>query len=193
MSVLLIDNYDSFTFNLFQQIASVGAEVQVVRNDAISIEEVHDIGPSHIVLSPGPGRPERPRDFGICAQILRERASSQPILGVCLGHQGIVHHFGGRVSHAPNVVHGKSSRIEHTGTGLFLGLDPSPEVMRYHSLAAEREAIPECLEVTARSADDEVVMAVAHRELPIHGLQFHPESIGTPSGDSMIQNFLELG
>ena len=192
MSVLLIDNYDSFTFNLFQQIASAGAEVRVVRNDAISIEEIHELEPSHIVLSPGPGRPERTRDFGVCARILGEREASQPILGVCLGHQGIVHHFGGQVSHAPNVVHGKSSEIRHTGTGLFRGLDPEAKVMRYHSLAARSEPLPECLEVTARSVDDDVIMAVAHRELPIHGLQFHPESIGTPEGDSMILNFLEL-
>lgn len=191
MSILLVDNYDSFTFNLFQQLAGLGAEVEVVRNDRIDLEGVRELDPSHVVLSPGPGRPERPRDFGVCADVLRELPGRCPILGVCLGHQGIVQHFGGRVVHAPEVVHGKSSRISHTGQGLFEGLPPEPEVMRYHSLAAEDASIPECLEVTARSAEDGVVMAVSHRELPVYGLQFHPESIGTPEGDVLLSNFLE--
>jgi anthranilate synthase component 2 len=193
VNVLLIDNYDSFTFNLFQQIAECGAPVRVVRNDEVGLREVNEIDPSHVVLSPGPGRPERARDFGVCADILRERQDAQPILGVCLGHQGIVHHFGGQVVHAPFVVHGKSSRVNHRGQGIFDGVDPDAEVMRYHSLAADDASLPECLDVTARSADDDVIMAVSHRELPIHGVQFHPESIGTPSGTSIIRNFLELG
>jgi anthranilate synthase component 2 len=191
MKVLLIDNYDSFTFNLFQQIAGLGAEVTVVRNDQIDVDGVDRLDPEVIVLSPGPGHPDRPRDFGVCADVLRERADRSPILGVCLGHQGIVHHFGGSIGHAPQVVHGKTSRIEHGGTGIFAGIEARPEVMRYHSLAASEAAVPACLEVTARSIDDGVVMAVSHRELPVHGLQFHPESIGTPVGDAILRNFLE--
>ena len=191
MSVLLIDNYDSFTFNLYQQIAGLGADVTVARNDQIDLAAIEALDPGAIVLSPGPGHPERERDFGVCADILRTRADRAPILGVCLGHQGIVHHFGGQIVHAPAVVHGKSSRIDHDGAGIFAGVETRPEVMRYHSLAAEADSIPDCLEVTARSVDDGVVMAVTHRELPVHGLQFHPESIGTEVGDAILRNFLE--
>jgi anthranilate synthase/aminodeoxychorismate synthase-like glutamine amidotransferase len=192
LSVLLIDNYDSFTFNLYQQLAGLGAEVSVARNDQIDLDAVDRLDPEAIVLSPGPGHPDRPRDFGICAEVLRVRADRCPILGVCLGHQGIVHHFGGRIGHAPEVVHGKSSRIEHTGAGIFAGIETRPEVMRYHSLVAEESSIPACLEITARSVGDGLVMAVCHRELPVHGLQFHPESIGTEVGDEILRNFLEL-
>jgi anthranilate synthase/aminodeoxychorismate synthase-like glutamine amidotransferase len=191
VSVLLIDNYDSFTFNLYQQMAALGADVHVARNDRIGLAEIRELGPDAIVLSPGPGHPDRPRDFGVCAKVLAEYAGQLPILGVCLGHQGIVRHFGGDVVHAPEVVHGKSSRIEHHGAGLFAGIDAGPEVMRYHSLAADGATLPDCLDVTARSLDDGVVMAVSHREFPVHGVQFHPESIGTAVGDAILGNFLE--
>lgn len=191
MNLLLLDNYDSFVFNLAQALRSLGARTHVVRNDAISLEQVIARAPDAIVISPGPGRPEDPEYFGVCAAVLRELSERIPVLGVCLGHQGIVHAFGGKVVQAPCVMHGKASAIEHDGTGLFAGV-PSPlHAMRYHSLVADPESIPACLRVNARTADG-VVMAVEHRTAPLWGVQFHPESIGTPDGPRVLANFLQL-
>ena len=194
--VLLIDNYDSFTHNLYQQIAMQGAEVWVHRNDALSLADVERLGPSHIVLSPGPGHPANHRDFGLCGPIIDELAPlGVPILGVCLGHQGIVQRLGGVVSQAPEIVHGKTGQISHDGEGIFRGLPQPMTVMRYHSLVADSANVPDCLEVTARLGEPgkaPLIMAVAHKELPLIGVQFHPESIGTPEGDGLIRNFLAL-
>jgi anthranilate synthase/aminodeoxychorismate synthase-like glutamine amidotransferase len=185
--ILIIDNYDSFVYNLFQAFRGLGRQAMVVRNDRIGMDGIRRLAPEAIVLSPGPGNPENPDDFGVCSDILEE-AGGTPILGVCLGHQGIISHFGGRIAKA-EPMHGKTSMIEHDGKGVFRGL-PSPlSVMRYHSLAGT--SIPDCLEVSATCPADSVVMAVRHRSLPIHGVQFHPESIMTQDGLGMLGNFLE--
>ena len=191
MTVLLIDNYDSFSWNLAQLLGEVGATVEVQRNDALDVEAVRSMRPSHIVLSPGPGRPERERDFGVCGPILDEMAGELPILGVCLGHQGIVQRMGGSIVQAPVIVHGKSESLSHVHDGLFAGLPDELEAMRYHSLIADRDSLPDCLRVTAQTTDG-LVMAVSHIDKPVFGLQFHPESIGTPSGKVLVRNFLEL-
>ncbi|HBN08112.1 MAG TPA: aminodeoxychorismate/anthranilate synthase component II [Cyanobacteria bacterium UBA8530] len=191
MKILLIDNYDSFTFNLYQYLGELGNEPTVCRNDMISLEEVEKGSFTHIVLSPGPGSPDKTRDFGVCGPIIRELGSRIPILGVCLGHQGIIHHLGGHVVRAPRIVHGKTSRIRHDGKGLFSGLPPEITVMRYHSLLGDRESLPACLRVTAETIEDRLVMAVQHETWPLYGIQFHPESIGTPDGKAMLANFLE--
>ncbi|MEW6035255.1 MAG: aminodeoxychorismate/anthranilate synthase component II [Candidatus Micrarchaeota archaeon] len=185
--ILLIDNYDSFTYNLYQCLSGLGAQVMVRRNDAISIGEAEALAPERIVLSPGPGHPANKRDFGVCRDILDE-VTGIPVLGVCLGHQGIVLRFGGKVQKAAAPMHGKTSMVEHDGKGLFAGI-PSPiEAMRYHSLVGTD--IPDELEVTATSMDDRQVMAVRHRTLPISGVQFHPESVMTPCGGKILENFL---
>ena len=190
MKVLLIDNYDSFTYNLFQLMGGLGANVVVARNDAISLTQIDELAPTHIVLSPGPGHPARPRDFGVCADLIL-RHPRCPLLGVCLGHQGIAHHLGGRVVPAPSIMHGKLSLVSHDGTGLFDGLPSELEVMRYHSLTVDPSGIPACLRVTATTPDG-VVMGLAHKHVPIFGLQFHPESIGTPLGARLVERFLEM-
>ncbi len=192
MTVLLIDNYDSFTHNLYQYLGELGAVPLVARNDAIDLSAVADLEPSHIVLSPGPGHPANRRDFGICSDLLREWGPRRPLLGVCLGLQGIAHYLGGAVVRAPTIVHGKTSRIRHDGEGLFAGLPADLEVMRYHSLIADRARLPDCLRVTAET-DDGLVMAIAHRAWPVVGVQFHPESIGTPNGHDLLRNFLSMG
>jgi anthranilate synthase component 2 len=183
--ILLIDNYDSFTYNLAHLFGELGADVLVRRNDAIDADEAKRIGPAQLVVSPGPGRPQ---DAGATNSIIRELAPTTPILGVCLGHQAIVEVFGGRIGHARELVHGKSCAVNHDGRGLFAGLAPAIEVGRYHSLAAT--AIPEELVATAHAADGEV-MAVRHRSLPVYGVQFHPESVLTPDGPTIARNFLE--
>jgi anthranilate synthase/aminodeoxychorismate synthase-like glutamine amidotransferase len=183
--ILLVDNYDSFTYNLAHLFEELGAEVMVVRNDAIDADKAERIAPSHLVVSPGPGRPE---DAGRTLSIILRLAPRVPTLGVCLGHQAIVEAFGGEVGQARVLVHGKAGTVVHDGRGIFSGLDGELEAGRYHSLAATR--IPECLEVSARDLDGEV-MAVRHRELPIDGLQFHPESVLTPLGPELARNFLE--
>lgn len=190
MRVLIVDNYDSFTYNLYQYLGELGANPFVERNDAVDLDQIRTAAPTHIVLSPGPGSPDRPRDFGISAAVILELARSTPVLGVCLGHQGIIHHLGGRVTRAPEIVHGKTSRVRHTGGGIFEGLPPEIEVMRYHSLIGERSSIPSCLRVTAETTKDQLVMAVEHVEWPLYGIQFHPESIGTPDGKVILANFL---
>ncbi len=182
--LLLIDNYDSFTYNLAHLFEELGAEVQVVRNDALSIEEAVALAPSHLVISPGPGRPE---SAGISVELIRRLGQTTPTLGVCLGHQAIVEAFGGEVGAAKALLHGKSSVVEHDGKGVFAGLPQGLEAGRYHSLAAV--TVPAELEVTARTPDGEV-MGVRHRELPIEGVQFHPESVLTPLGPDLGRNFL---
>jgi anthranilate synthase component II len=183
--ILLIDNYDSFTYNLAHLFGELGAEVVVHRNDAISLDEAERLGPSHLVLSPGPGRPD---SAGISVELVRRLGERVPTLGVCLGHQAIVEAFGGEVGQAKRLVHGKASEIRHDGRGLFSGLPEQFEAGRYHSLAVT--SVPDCLEVSATCSDDEV-MAVRHRELPVNGLQFHPESVLTPVGPELAKNFLE--
>lgn len=193
MSVLLVDNYDSFTHNLAQYLGVLGAEVHVHRNDAIDLDGVRALAPRCIVLSPGPGHPKNARDFGVCAPIVDLLSATTPILGVCLGHQGIAHRFGGEVVRAPAVMHGKTSAVRHDGTSVFAGLPEQIEVMRYHSLTVATETLPSEFAITARTVDDGVVMGLRHRERPLHGVQFHPESIGTPDGMQMLRTFLESG
>jgi anthranilate synthase component II len=183
--ILLVDNYDSFTYNLAHLFGELGAEVDVRRNDAVSAEEAERLAPEFLVLSPGPGRPG---SAGATLDIIRRLAPTTPTLGVCLGHQAIVEAFGGQVGQAHELVHGKSCMVRHDGRGLFAGLPEELEVGRYHSLAATE--IPDVLEVTARAEDGEV-MAVRHRDLPVAGVQFHPESVLTPDGRSIAENFLE--
>jgi anthranilate synthase/aminodeoxychorismate synthase-like glutamine amidotransferase len=183
--ILLVDNYDSFTYNLAHLFQELGADVQVVRNDAVDAEAAERLAPSHLVVSPGPGRPA---DSGATLEIVSRLGPKVPTLGVCLGHQAIVEAFGGKVGQAKRLVHGKASAVRHDGAGLFARLPEPLEAGRYHSLAATR--VPECLEVCATTEDGEV-MAVRHRELPIDGIQFHPESVLTPDGSLLAKNFLE--
>ena len=182
--ILLVDNYDSFTYNLAHLFAELGAEVCVRRNDELDAAEAERLGPSHLVVSPGPGRPA---DSGATLEIVRRLAPRVPTLGVCLGHQAIVEAFGGEVGQARALLHGKASSVEHDGRGVFAGLPQGLDAGRYHSLAAT--LVPEELEVSARTPDGEV-MGVRHRELPIEGVQFHPESVLTPLGPDLLRNFL---
>lgn len=192
MKTLIIDNYDSFTYNLFQYAGELGGNPVVKRNDAITLGEVRGGGFTHIILSPGPGDPTDPRYFGVCKDVILKCGKTTPILGVCLGHQGIIAAFGGRVVRAPVVRHGKWSLIAHEGKGIFKNLPNPLQGMRYHSLVGERESLPACLEITATAKDDGQVMGVRHRQFPIEGIQFHPESIGTESGRALLKNFLTL-
>jgi anthranilate synthase component 2 len=183
--ILLVDNYDSFTYNLAHLFQELGAEVTVVRNDKIDADEAERLEPSHLVISPGPGRPV---DAGASLEIVRRLGERVPTLGVCLGHQAIVEAYGGEVGHAKRLMHGRASPVAHDGRGLFAGLPDPLESGRYHSLAATR--VPDSLEVCATTEDGEV-MAVRHRELPVVGIQFHPESVLTPDGPALAKNFLE--
>jgi len=189
MKLLLIDNYDSFVFNLKQMLGEQGAECHVVRNDQLTMEQARKMDPDAIVISPGPGHPENPRDFGICGRLLQEMSTEVPTLGVCLGHQGIATSFGGRVDRAPLPVHGKVTEIKHFGTGLFQDLPNPLPVGRYHSLVVSQ--LPDGLRGTAYSPDG-LVMALEHELYPIYGVQFHPESVLTPAGHEIISNFLAL-
>jgi len=185
---LLIDNYDSFTYNLVHYLGELGAETVVRRNDAITVDEVVGLQPQGIVISPGPCDPDR---AGICLDLIRRVAGQIPLFGVCLGHQSIGQAFGGQVIRAPQPMHGKVSRITHTGTGVFAGL-PSPfEATRYHSLIVARETLPDCLDITAET-EDGIIMGLAHKTLPVHGVQFHPESIASQHGHDILKNFLDL-
>lgn len=187
--VLLIDNYDSFSYNLVQMAGSIRPDIQVVRNDAMTVEEILSLNPSHIILSPGPGYP---KDAGVCEDVVRKIGGKIPILGVCLGHQAICEAFGGKIVHAKELMHGKKSRIFiDTKCPVFAGMEPEMDAARYHSLVAEKETIPDELVVTARSKDGEV-MAVRHKDCEIYGLQFHPESILTPDGRKVLENFLSI-
>ncbi|MGC2520516.1 MAG: aminodeoxychorismate/anthranilate synthase component II [Burkholderiales bacterium] len=185
--LLMIDNYDSFTYNLVQYLGELGAGVKVVRNDEITLEEAAALAPAHIVISPGPCSPG---EAGISVPLIRAFGGKVPILGVCLGHQAIGQAYGGKVVHAHTLMHGKTSPIAHAGQGVFAGL-PSPFIAtRYHSLAIERASLPDCLEVTAWTADGEI-MGVRHREFPVEGVQFHPESFLTEHGHALLKNFLQ--
>ena len=186
--VLLIDNYDSFTYNLVQAFLVLGAEVDVHRNDAIELDAARALEPSHLVVSPGPGRPD---DAGSSLEMIAAFAGHIPVLGVCLGHQCIVQHFGGRIVSAATLMHGKTSWVQHDGQGLFHDLPNPFEAGRYHSLAADQGQVPDELEVTARTKDGEI-MAVKHRSLAVAGVQFHPESVLTPNGPRLLDNFLKL-
>ncbi|HWI97624.1 MAG TPA: aminodeoxychorismate/anthranilate synthase component II [Burkholderiales bacterium] len=185
--IALIDNYDSFTYNLAQYLGELGAEVRVFRNDQISVDEVAALAPSHVVLSPGPGTPD---DAGITLGLIARLAGSVPLLGVCLGHQAIGQAFGGKVVRAGRVMHGKTSRIRHDGGGVFAKVPDEFVATRYHSLVVERESLPACLAVTAQSEDGEI-MGLRHRGLAVEGVQFHPEALLTEHGHKMLQNFLE--
>ena len=185
--ILLIDNYDSFSYNLYQLIGSINDDILVIRNDEMSIEEIEKLDPEYIFLSPGPGRPE---DAGICMDVIRYFAGKKPILGVCLGHQAICAAFGATVSYAKQLMHGKTSVAKlDNSCRIFNGMKDETTVARYHSLAAVEETLPGCLKITARTADGEI-MAVMHRDYEVYGLQFHPESVLTPDGYEMIRNFL---
>lgn len=187
--ILLIDNYDSFSYNLYQLIGAVEEDIKVMRNDALTIDQIERLNPSHIVLSPGPGYP---RDAGVCVEAARTLGRTVPLLGVCLGHQAVCEAYGAVVSHAKRLMHGKQSEAElNTSSPLFRGLPERLKVARYHSLAAVRDTLPDCLSVTAQTDDGEV-MAVAHKDYPIFGVQFHPESILTEKGEAIIRNFLSL-
>jgi anthranilate synthase/aminodeoxychorismate synthase-like glutamine amidotransferase len=188
LRLLLIDNYDSFTYNLVQAFLVLGAEVDVYRNDEISVEDALKLDPTHLCISPGPGRPE---DAGVSLEMIAAFETRIPILGVCLGHQSLVSHFGGRIVSAERLMHGKTSMIHHDEKGVYHGLTNPFEAGRYHSLAAENRSLPSVLEISARTQRDEI-MGVRHRELPIEGVQFHPESILTPQGDQLMQNFLAI-
>ena len=188
--LLVIDNYDSFTYNLVQYLGELGAEPLVRRNDAVTVDAVGALRPSAIVLSPGPGTPSQ---AGITVEVIRRWGRGIPILGVCLGHQAIAEAYGGRVVRARRVMHGKTSRVEHAATGLFAGLPTPLEVMRYHSLIVEPESLPDELEVLAVAADDPgEIHAMRHRSHPVWGVQFHPESILTQGGRTLLANFLEM-
>lgn len=201
MRTIIIDNYDSFTFNLYQLLVPIvrklerneSADVEVFRNDAITLDEILEKKPTHIVLSPGPGHPAVARDFGVCKEvILSQKKLGAALMGVCLGHQGIAAHLGGEVVRAPEIVHGKTSEIfvEGEPSRIFAGLGNSFEAMRYHSLVAKDETFPSDLKVTAREKKHGLIMALEHKSEPIFGVQFHPESIGTEKGSLMMENFL---
>ena len=185
--IFMLDNYDSFTYNLVQYLEELGARLHVARNDQITVPEVMAMNPAGIVISPGPGRPE---NAGILMDLIAEAAGKIPLLGVCLGHQGIAQRFGGRIDYAPTLVHGKTSLIEHDGSLLFVGIESPFEATRYHSLAVVRQSLPDELTVTAWTSDG-VVMALTHRAWPVYGIQFHPESIMTGCGKQILCNFLE--
>jgi anthranilate synthase component 2 len=190
--LLMIDNYDSFTWNLVQYLQTLGADVQVVRNDALSVDDIRQLAPQHIVISPGP---RTPNEAGVCIDVIRELGAHVPILGVCLGHQSLGQAYGGDVVRAKTIMHGKTSRIRHEGKGVFAGLPDSYVATRYHSLVVSQETLPDCLEVTAWTDDEEgaieEIMGLRHREHPVQGVQFHPESILTEHGHALLKNFLE--
>jgi len=186
--MLLIDNYDSFTYNLVQAFAAMGADVMVYRNDAITVEESDELKPTHLVISPGPGRPE---DAGVSLDMIGAWAGKLPIFGVCLGHQSIVQQFGGEIVRAERLMHGKTSMVKHDGETIYTGLPNPFEVGRYHSLCAEQDSLPDELIVTAQTERGEI-MGVRHKTLPLEGVQFHPESVLTPEGDRLMANFMRM-
>ena len=186
--ILMIDNYDSFTYNLVQAFRGLGVDMQVVRNDKIDVDGIRGLAPSAIVLSPGPGNPD---SAGVTLEAVREFAGKVPLFGVCLGHQSIAQAFGAKIVHAKRLMHGKTSRVRHDGKGVFAGMPQDFEAMRYHSLAVERATLPECFEISAE-ADDGEIMGLRHRTLPIESVQYHPESIGTPEGVRQMRNFIEI-
>lgn len=188
--IILIDNYDSFSYNLYQLVGTINPEIKVIKNDEMSVEEIKILKPSHIILSPGPGYP---KDAGICVEAALKLGEDIPLLGVCLGHQAICEAFGATVSYAKALMHGKQSLIKlNTNCPVFKGMPETIKAARYHSLAAVENTIPDCLEVTARTDDGEI-MAVKHKNYPVYGVQFHPESILTPDGIEILRNFLKIG
>jgi anthranilate synthase component 2 len=191
VKVLVIDNYDSFVYNLVQYIGELGGEPVVYRNDKLTPQQAMKLDPQRIVISPGPGTPEDPHYFGVCSSILRQMSCKIPTLGVCLGNQGIIYAFGGKIVHARRLMHGKTSQIKHDNKGIFERVKNPFTATRYHSLVGDRNSIPSCLEITAESMDDGEVMGVRHKTYPITGVQFHPESILCEDGKKMIKNFLE--
>ena len=186
--VFVLDNYDSFTYNLVQYLGELGAQLQVRRNDRVTLDAIEALGPTHIVISPGPGRPE---DAGITAAVIERFGPTRPVLGVCLGHQAIGMVYGGSVVRAPAPLHGKTSMIDHDARGVFTGLPAPFEAGRYHSLVVAADGLPAVLEVSARTADG-IIMGLRHREYPVHGVQFHPESVLTGEGRHLLRNFLSL-
>jgi anthranilate synthase/aminodeoxychorismate synthase-like glutamine amidotransferase len=186
--MLLIDNYDSFTYNLVQAFAAQGAEVIVQRNDAISVDEALELDPTHLVISPGPGRPE---DAGVSLDMIGAFKERVPVFGVCLGHQCIVHHFGGAIVRAERLMHGKTSMVSHDSKSVYQGISQPFEVGRYHSLCAEQDSLPDELELTAKTDRNEI-MGVRHKTLQVEGVQFHPESVLTPEGDQLMANFMRM-
>ena len=186
--ILMIDNYDSFTYNLVQAFRELGADMQVVRNDEIDVDGIRTRAPSALILSPGPGNPN---SAGVTLEAITAFAGQIPLFGVCLGHQSIAQAFGGRIIHAKRLMHGKTSRIHHDGKGVFAGLPQDFAAMRYHSLAVERETLPPCFEISAEAEDGEI-MGLRHKTLPIESVQYHPESIGTPEGMRQMRNFIEM-
>ncbi len=190
MKVLIIDNYDSFVYNLAQYVGALGADPVVKRNDEITVEDALNLSPERIIISPGPGSPNSRRYFGVCEDVLKSMSKEIPTLGVCLGNQGIAYVFGARVVRAEKVMHGKTSKIVHDGAGIYRGVKNPVVGARYHSLVIDKRTIPDCLKVTAISLDDGQVMGVRHRKYPIEGIQFHPESVITEEGMKIVKNFL---
>jgi anthranilate synthase component 2 len=191
MKFLIIDNYDSFTYNIAQLLGEIGVESDVIRNDKITLEQIIEKKYDAIIISPGPGTPEDKRYFGICSDVIREIGPTTPILGICLGHQGIIHEFGGKVVNAGCVRHGKTSQIKHQGDSLFAGVQNPFRATRYHSLVGDKTIIPDILKITAVAEDDGEVMGVSHKKYLIEGVQFHPESILTTEGRKILQNFVD--
>jgi anthranilate synthase component 2 len=187
--ILMIDNYDSFTYNLVQYFGELNADMKVFRNDALTLSQIHDMKPQKIVISPGPGRPE---DAGISVEIIQKLTGKVPILGVCLGHQAIGYAYGAKIVHAKKLMHGKTSKIQHDNQAIFKGLENPFEATRYHSLAIDPKTLPAELEVTATTVDDKEIMGVRHKTQPLWGVQFHPESILTKEGMNILRNFLRL-
>ena len=185
--ILLIDNYDSFTYNLYQYLGELGEEIVVKRNDHISIADIEHMKPEAIVISPGPGRPE---NAGICVEVIQSFHKQIPILGICLGHQAIGYSFGAKIEKAQKIMHGKTSKLSHTETELFKSLPQQLEVMRYHSLIIQKDTLPTSFQVLAKSIDDDEIMAIKHNIYPLYGMQFHPESVGTGEGKQLLENFI---
>jgi anthranilate synthase/aminodeoxychorismate synthase-like glutamine amidotransferase len=186
--ILIVDNYDSFTYNLVQYFGELGCALMVKRNDAVSLDEISSLRPTHVCISPGPGRPAQ---AGLSNDIVREFSARVPLLGVCLGHQCIGEVFGGKIVAAPRLLHGKTSQIQHNGSGVFANLPNPFAATRYHSLIVSPDSVPDCLEVTAQTSEGEI-MGLSHRDFPVHGVQFHPESILTPEGKKLLANFVAL-
>lgn len=196
MKTLIIDNYDSFTYNLYQYVAELGGNPIVFRNDEISIEDIKKSRPTHIIISPGPGTPEKKTDIGICIDVIKEFSGRVPILGVCLGHQAIGYAFGGEIARAPEIMHGKESEVvlhttQRPHRSLFENMPRVTSVMRYHSLIIERKTLPQDFDIVAETKNG-LIMAIQHKKFPLYGIQFHPESIGTPLGKDILNNFLHV-
>lgn len=189
--ILIIDNYDSFTYNLYQMVGQIRNDITVRRNDEITIDEIKELDPDGIIISPGPGNPTNERDFGICTRIIKELGGEIPILGVCLGHQGIFATFGGEIIRT-EPVHGKTSQIFHTGEDIFQGIKNPLSAARYHSLLCNDDTVPDCMEIIAKTSEG-LIMAIKHQDKPIIGLQFHPESVGTHEGINLLKNFIKVG